>query len=233
MHLLQTVLTALCSVAALFALTRLMGCRQVSQLSLFDYINGITIGSVAAELAVAEGRDFWKWLIALLVYAFTTLLLSIVTDKSVRLRRVITGSPLILYQNGTLLAENFQKSRLDLGEFLTQCRVSGWFDLAALDTVVLEPNGYLSFLPRETERPATPSDLGQSPAQTTVPLSVLQDGQVLEENLRAAGHDLRWLDAALTGLGLARKQVFLACIGQNGALEVYPRSGKQRGEKGR
>ncbi|MCD7918848.1 MAG: DUF421 domain-containing protein [Clostridiales bacterium] len=223
MPYLTTALTALLSIAALFALTKLMGCRQVSQLSMFDYINGITIGSIAAELATARGEDFWRWLIALVVYALVTLLLSVATDKSIHLQGWITGRPLVLLQNGRLNAANFRKCRLDVSEFLTQCRIGGWFDLDGLDTVLMEANGSLSFLPKEGQRPATPADLGQAPDQTTLPLSVLQDGQVLSGNLRAAGHDEPWLDRALTGRQLGRSDVFLAYIGQSGALRIFPR----------
>lgn len=230
MELLQTALTALFSIAALFALTKLIGCRQISQLSMFDYINGITIGSIAAELATAEGRDFWRWLVALVVYGLLAVLFSVATDKSVRLRSFFTGKPLILLQKGEMQVDNFKKCRLDLSEFLAQCRQEGWFDLSALDTVLMETNGHLSFLPREDQRPATAGDLGQTSPQTTIPLCVLEDGQVLGDNLRSSGHDLRWLDAALTGLGLGRQQVFYACIGQGGTLQAYPRSGKRRGK---
>lgn len=233
MQLLQTALTALFSIAVLFALTKLIGCRQVSQLSVFDYINGITIGSIAAELSTAEGMDFWRWLVALVVYGLVTVLLSVVTDKSITLRGFFSGKPMILFQNGTLLSDNFKKCRLDVSEFLTQCRENGWFDLASLDTVVMEPNGSLSFLPRETQRPVTPADLGQSPTQTTLPLSVVEDGQVLERNLRDTGHDLQWLRSQLTGLGVAQEQVFWACIGQEGQLQVYPRGGKSHGTRKR
>jgi uncharacterized membrane protein YcaP (DUF421 family) len=208
----------------LFGLTRLIGSRQVSQLSMFDYINGITIGSIAAELAAARGQDFWNWLVALVVYGVSTTLISIAANKSLQFRSFMTGKPLILFQNGQFNRENFQKSRLDLGEFLTQCRINGWFDLDSLDTVLIEPNGSFSFLPKEAQRPATPQDFQQSPQQTTLPLSILQDGQVMEGNLQAAGWDVRRLDRELTGRQLGRDDVFLACIGQNGALQIFTKS---------
>lgn len=221
---LKTALTAVFSIAALFAMTELIGRRQVAQLSMFDYINGITIGSIAAELATAEGEDFWKWLIALVVYGGATTLFGLATDKSIHLRLWLNGRPLILLQNGVLNVDNFRKCRLDVGEFLTQCRNGGWFDLDALDTVVMEPNGNLSFLPKEVQRPVTPQDLNLSPEQTTIPLSVIQDGQVLKGNLQAAGRDAAWLDRELTKRQLGRDEVFLACIGQSGALQIFPRS---------
>lgn len=147
MDYLHVVLTSTFSVAALFVITKLLGYRQMSQLSLFDYINGITIGSIAAELANSDGTEFWQWLIALVVYGLLTLLLSWATDHSIIMRRFITGKPIPLYENGQLLDHNFRKAKLDLNEFLMQCRIKGYFDLSQLETVLFEANGSLSILP--------------------------------------------------------------------------------------
>ena len=150
------------SLVVLFLLTKLMGYRQMSQMSLFDYINGITIGSIAAELAT-NLEDYHRPLTAMIVYGVIAVLLSIITEKSIRMRRFMNGKPLILLHHGTLYEENLKKAKIDLNEFLEQCRVSGYFDLSMLQAVILEGNGKLSFLPKTQERPLTPADLNLQP----------------------------------------------------------------------
>ena len=150
----MTSLTTLLSIAVLFLLAKLMGNKQVSQMTMFDYVVGITIGSSAAELAT-ELENPAKPLIAMLLYGVADVLISLLTSKSLKARAVITGKPLVLLENGVIDRENLKKARLDLSEFLTYCRIGGWFDLSQLQTAVLEHNGVVSFLPKEAYRPET------------------------------------------------------------------------------
>lgn len=149
MEYVQVLLASLFSIVALFLITKLLGYRQMNQLSMFDYINGITIGSIAAELAASWGEEFWKWTIALVIYGLATFLLSLATDRSIKARRFIAGKPIPLYENGQLLDQNFRRAKLDLNEFLMQCRLAGYFDLSQLEAVLFESNGMLSILPRQ------------------------------------------------------------------------------------
>ena len=155
----EIILTSLGSVAVLFILTKLMGDREMSQLSMFDYVNSITIGSIAAEMATALEGDYLKPLIALIVYGLATLLISYSTCKSILLRRIFVGHPVILYHEGRLYKKNLLKAKLDVNEFLSLCRVSGYFDLKDIHTAILESNGKLSVLPAVKNRPVTPEDL--------------------------------------------------------------------------
>ena len=129
----QTTLTALLSILVLFLLAKLMGTKQVSQMTMFDYVVGITIGSVAAELAT-ELEEPAKPLTALIIYGIMAVLISILTNKSIKARAVVTGKPLVLLENGVIYRKNLKKARLDLNEFLTYCRIGGWFDLNQLQS---------------------------------------------------------------------------------------------------
>lgn len=171
----MTSLTTLLSIAVLFLLAKLMGNKQVSQMTMFDYVVGITIGSSAAELAT-ELENPAKPLIAMLLYGVADVLISLLTSKSLKARAVITGKPLVLLENGVIDRENLKKARLDLSEFLTYCRIGGWFDLSQLQTAVLEHNGVVSFLPKEAYRPASPEDLNLRPKQSRLQLPLVMDG---------------------------------------------------------
>ncbi len=223
----HAILASLFSVIVLFIMARLIGYRQVSELSVFDYINGITIGSIAAELAIAPLDEILVPLIAMAIYTGATILLSFITDRSIRARRFLIGEPVLMFRGGRFFYKNFKKEKIDLGEFLMQCREQGYFDLAEVDTVFLEPNGKLSILPKADKRPATPSDLGAPVKPASVPGNVITDGAVLEENLTALGFDRIFLDREMKKQNApATRDIFLATLDTDGVLTVYPKSEK-------
>lgn len=210
------------SIAALFILTKLMGYRQMSQLSMFDYINGITIGSIAAEMSTSVNNDFIKPLIAMIIYAIAGILLSRFSEVSIWGRRIIVGCPRILFNNGKLYFNNLKKSRLDIGEFLTQCRIAGYFDLSQLQTIVMEPNGHLSFLPKSQNRPLTAADLAINIGTETIAATIIIDGCIMQQNLASTGHDEKWLINQLKKLGITTPDhVFLATCDSSANLNVY------------
>jgi len=215
---------SLFSIIALLVLTKLLGYRQVSQFSMFDYINGITIGSIAAEMAVDLEGNFLKPLLAMVVYAAFVILLSKISQKSIPFRRLINGKAIMLYQNGTIYNENLRKAKMDVDEFLVECRVNGYFDLSQIESAVLEPNGKISFLPVTEDRPATPKDLGIKPAQEEIFANVIVDGHIMKENLKHVGRDQNWLDQQLDGKNIKKlEDVFLAICDKQGNFYVYPK----------
>lgn len=210
------------SIIALFILTKLMGYRQMSQLSMFDYINGITIGSIAAEMATSLEDDFLKPLTAMVIYALADILLSRLSEVSITARRFIIGRPRVLFNNGKLYYSNLRKSRMDLSEFLAQCRISGYFDLSQLQSIVMEPNGRLSFLPKADYRPATPADFSMTMPEETMAATIIIDGHIMKENLAATGNNEKWLMAQLKGLGITTPDhIFLATCDASAHLNVY------------
>ncbi len=194
-------LTTLLSLVVLFLLTKLMGAKQVSQMTMFDYVEGITIGSVAAELATNLDAPL-NSLTALVLYGLAAVGISLWTSHSLTARRVLTGKPLVLLEDGVLYRDNLKKAKLDINEFLTFCRIAGWFDLNQLQTAILEHNGVVSFLPKETDRPATPSDLGQTPKKTVVQTPFIMDGRLLAGNIRQAGKEESWAAPGAASAGL-------------------------------
>ena len=214
-------LTALSSFATLFIAAKLIGHKQIAQLDFFDYITGITIGSIAAEMAT-ELEEPWKPFTAILIYAGVTLLLSIVTSRFPRTRRYLYGSSAILMDQGKLYRRNLKKAKLDLEEFLVMCRQQGYFDLTSIQTAIFEFNGKLTILPVSTQRPATPSDLELSPEQELLFTELIMDGRILEGNLRRMGLDSAWLDKQLKQRGIhSAREVFLAVCDRNGKLVIY------------
>ena len=215
-------LSSLLSIAVLFLLAKLMGTKQVSQMTMFDYVVGITIGSIAAELAT-ELEEPLRPLTALIVYGVTAFVISILTNKFLKVRSIVTGQPLVLLENGVIYRENLKKARLDLNEFLTYCRIGGWFDLNQLQSAVLEHNGVVSFLPKETDRPATPTDLNLNPKQAKVQMPFVMDGKLLEDNIRQAGKEEAWVRRSLLRQGYKDESDVLLALWDGGEkLTVFP-----------
>lgn len=220
MELLHIVYTSVGSVIALFILTKVMGNKQMSQLSMFDYITGITIGSIAAEMATAL-EEFEQPLIAMVVFALLSILISYANYKSIWLRRILTGKALILFENGKLYEANLKKARIDVNEFLTQCRNKGYFNIANLQSAILESNGKISFLPLATQRPVTPSDLNLTPPDDKPVINVIIDGHIMQNNLKFTGKNEKWLNKQLQAQGMQISDVFLATCDNNNHLSVY------------
>ena len=209
MDIVKMILTALLSVVALFVIAKMMGHKQVAQLDFFDYISGITIGSIAAELAT-ELQEPHKPLIALAIYGLVSLLLNLLAHKLPKTRKYINGTPTILMSDGRLYRQNLKQAKLDLSEFMLLCREQGYFDLDEIQTAIFEHNGKLSILPKAANRPATPQDLKITAKATHIGVEVIMDGQVMGENLSRMGRDTAWLEKQLELQGYQNaKEIFL------------------------
>ena len=221
MEIIKVLLTSLLSVGVLFAVAKIMGHKQMSQLDFFDYISGITIGSIAAELAT-ELEEPLKPLISIAVYGAAAILLSKITSLFPKTRKYINGTPTILMNNGKLYRENLKKAKLDLSEFMVMCRQQGYFNLSDIQTAVFEFNGKLSILPVSKKRPANPEDLNLSPAPEYIQTEVIMDGRILDENLKRTGLDNKWLQKQLNAQGYKKtEEVFLALCDENNQLTVF------------
>ena len=222
MDIFKLLLTALLSVVALFVITKIMGHKQVAQLDFFDYVSGITIGSIGAELAT-ELDVPWKPLVALLVWGAASIILNLITSKIPGARKYINGTPTILMHEGKIYRENLRKARLDLSEFLLLCRERGFFDLDDIQTAVFEHNGKLSVLPKAAKRPATTEDLKIATREAHIGVELIMDGRIMGENLSRIGRDERWLRGEIKRQGYGDEgEVFLAIFRESEGITVYP-----------
>lgn len=222
MEILKIIGLSIGSIIILFTLTKIMGQREMSQLSIFDYFITITIGSIAAEMSTSLENNFIQPVVAMIVYAVITLIVSFLNTKFVKLRPILSGKTLILYDNGTLFKENFKKAKIDLNEFLVQCRTSGFFSLSDIKTALLEENGKISFLPYSNKRPANPSDFNMKPKEDGIITNLILDGKIMEENLKELKVDKLWLMEMLQKQGIIKTDnIFLATYNTDGNLSVY------------
>lgn len=212
----EVALTSILSLVMMFLITRWGGKRQIAQMSPFDYLNAVTVGSIAAEMAT-NLEAWYRPFTALLVYGVVTWAVEVSACKSIALRTFWSGRSVILMNNGVILKENLRRSTIDLNEFLGQARIAGYFDPNEIQTAILENNGQISFLPRSENRPATPQDLSMNPQPTSAWYDLILDGRFMSDNLKAAGRDEKWLDAQLHQAGIGqRSEVFYAACDKQG-----------------
>lgn len=221
MEILKIVLLSSASVVVLFILTRIMGKRQMSQLSMFDYINSITIGSIAAEMATALDDNFTYPLTAMITYAAAAVIISFCSSKSIKFREIINGKPKILMDNKKLFKDNFSNAKIDINEFLTECRNQGYFNINDIQTAILESNGRLSILPAENKRPLNPQDMNIKLNQSKLPINIIMDGQILYDNLKHSGNNDMWLQKQLDEKNVKQSEVFLAFCDENNNLSIF------------
>ena len=206
----QVVLTSLLSLVVMFVFTRIGGKRQIAQMSPFDYLNAVTVGSIGAELAT-NLEQWWRPLSALIIYIFATWLVHYTACKSNAMRSFWSGRSLILMDNGVISKTALQRAAIDVNEFLGQARIAGYFDPNEIETAILETSGQISFLPKSLNRPLTPEDMQLHPDAARIWYDLIIDGQLMQDNLKAAGRDERWLDAQLHTQGIGqRSEVFYA-----------------------
>lgn len=212
MIILKATLTSILSMVLLFLMTKLTGDKQMSQMSAFDYIVGITIGSSAAEMAIG-GDVFIPAAVATFLYGFVAFLISYLCNKSLKLRKFLNGEPVILFKDGVFYKKNMSRVRMDMGEFLTQCRTNGYFSLNGVSAVIMEQNGKLSFLLKDENKKAEFN------------ANLIVDGQILHDNLAKIDKSEWWLISEADKRKIKVKEIMLATI-DNGKLYIYPFSEK-------
>lgn len=209
MQILEYIIVPIISLVVLFIITKMMGYRQVSQLNMYDYINGITIGSIASELVMGGFDNILQPLIAMIVYAIVIITLSKLAASSLKLRKIIDGEAVVLYENNQIYNEELEKAKLDIDEFLMQCRIAGYFNLNELQTVVLETNGSFSFFPKEKYRPVVVDDLNIKINKVKLPTVLVKEGKIFYENLKTIGQNEKWLENELNIQGIPLADVIL------------------------
>lgn len=222
MEYFKIILMALLSAVSLFIITKIMGHKQVSQLDFFDYVTGITIGSIAAELATELEKPLQP-LIAMAVYGVIAVCLSLFANKFPKIRKYINGEPTVIMNGGKLYRDNMKKAKLDLNEFLLLCRQAGYFHLNTIQTALFEYNGRLTILPVSEQRPAVPADMNIAPPSEAIDTEVIMDGRIIEKNLKKLGIDYLWLSQQLSAQGYKdAKEIYLGICDKDKNLSLYP-----------
>ncbi|QHZ55684.1 DUF421 domain-containing protein [Brevibacillus sp. NSP2.1] len=211
-------LRSLGALAYLFILTKIIGKRQIKQLSLIEYIVGITIGSIAAFMATEMDGPIVHSLIAMGVFAIVPVLMEWLTLKSKVLRDFFEGKSTVLIKEGKILEDNLKKERLTGEDLLEQLRIKNVFRVADVEFALMETNGELSVLLKSENQPVTPQQLELTVSPAEENQVVIMDGVIMDEPLATAGYNRRWVRTQLQKAGVALENVFLGQVDKGGEL---------------
>lgn len=211
------------SVFYLFLVIKILGKKQISELNIFDYVIGISLGNIAAEMTVNKDITIINGIIAMSVYAFVSLFISFITAKSIIARRFAVGFPIVLIENGRISKEQLKKVKIDLNDLLQDARENGYFDLSEIEYAIMEVSGKVSFLPKSKYRPVTCNDMKIKKDYSGLVANLIIDGKVMTEHLKVIGHDEKWLKERLKKEGYNKvEDVLLAICDSKEKLTIYP-----------
>ncbi len=223
-ELITVLVRALLSLVTLFLMTRIVGKKQVSELSLFDYVIGISIGNFAAEITINTDVPLIHGIEAVIIFGIVAYFVSILSMKSITLRRVIIGVPTILLQDGKLIKENLKNTKFDINDFLEECRINGYFDLSEIKYAILETSGKISFMPKADYKPLTPKDIKLKLPDDSLLANVIIDGNIMKNNLRNMNKEVKWLEKELKVKGIKLEDVFLGTLDDQEKLTCYKKN---------
>lgn len=217
---LEIIIRTLSAIVILFAVTKLLGKRQLSELSLFEYITGITIGNLAASISTEPPDKWHQGVISLGVWTLVALGIEFITLKSRRISYLFDGKATILIKNGKVLEKGLKKERLTIDELMEQLRRKNIFSLTDVEYAIMEPSGTLNVLPKKENQPITPKMLGLQVGKETMPEVVISDGVIIDEKLTKLGLTRSWLQSQIHKQGLKAEDIFIAQVDSYGELYV-------------
>ena len=211
----------------LFFITKMMGKKQISELNFFDYVVGITIGSIAADISLDIEKDMLAGIAALFIYGFISYIISFVSIKSILARRFFIGVPTVLVEKGKIIESGLKKSKIDVNDLLMVARENGYFNLDEIDYALMEVNGNISFLPKEKEKPVTKKDMKIKCNNEGLTVNAIIDSKYMANNMKAINKDKEWLDHELKVNGYDNyDNILLATIDNNYKVTIYEKNVK-------
>ena len=216
---------SLLSLFILFLVTKLIGKKQVSELSLFDYVIGISIGNFTAEMTMSLDVQFINGVMALLTFGLFAYLISLLTMKSIRIRRFFIGVPTVIIQNGKIIEKAMKHVMIDVNDLLEQCRINGYYDLTQIEYAIMEANGKISIMPKSEYKPLTPNDMKKKVAQEDLQANVIIDGVIMQNNLENMNKSINWLEKELKVKGYKEyDDIILAILDKNDKLTIFDKN---------
>jgi uncharacterized membrane protein YcaP (DUF421 family) len=219
----QIIHTLIRGVAAyLFALllTRLMGRKLISQMTYFDFLVGVSLGSLVANMSMGSQHNTTTASTALFVLSLLVIITDFAHIKSLIVRKIVNSEPVTLIDKGNIVEDNMRRTRLTISELNMKLREKNVFNLSDVEFAIMESDGQLSVLPKPEKMPLTPSHVNLHAKSTGLMRDIIIDGKVMDENLEGASLDTRWLQSQLNSKGIqSPSDVFYA--GVDNSKNIY------------
>ncbi len=215
------IVRALIAFFTLLIFTRLLGKQQMSQLTFFDYVLGITVGSIAASLTTDLTSKAWPHWVGLTTWIIAVLAVQWVTLKWRYAAKYVDGEPTVVIMNGKIMEDAMKKIRYRVSDLTEQLRDKGVFDISQVEFAVLEVSGKLTVLKKAQHQPLTPKDMNMKTKYKGISTEIIYNGVVVENNLKQVKKDRKWLETELKNQGIKDiSEVFYAELETSGKLYV-------------
>lgn len=212
---------SLISLVTLFIATKILGKKQVSELSLFDYVIGISIGNFTAEMILVLENQLINGVVAILTFGIVGYIISYISLKSISFRRFMIGTPTIIMSNGKILYNALKKLNIDINDFLEQARIAGHFDITQINYAIMEANGDISFLLKEKYQTPTTKDLNVKKESESIPANIIIDSNIMNENINETDKTKDWFIKELKKQGYTSYENILLATYSNNNLTIY------------
>lgn len=224
--LLSTIIKSILIYILALILSKLIGIKIISQINFFDFIVGISIGSMIAKIIIDKDHVVFSGLVALIMFTLLTIATSYLNLKSYTARSIINAKTLILVENGRIIDKNIKKLRITINELMMKLREKDIFSLEDVQFAIMESNGKLSVLIKADKKPVTPYDMNLKVKRLSLLSDIIIDGKIRDKNLKIAGIDKKWLQSELKKKKINNiEDVFYAGVDKNKKLiisEKYP-----------
>ncbi|MGV2966919.1 DUF421 domain-containing protein [Paenibacillus sp. FSL L8-0435] len=200
--------------------TRVLGKQQMGNLTYFDYINGITIGSIAGTFATELSSKAWIHFVALTIFTVITIIFQFMTMKNRTLSKLMDSDPTLVIQNGKILEQNLHKMRVKFDELTVMLRQKDVFDITTLDYAIMEPDGSLSVVLKPENQPLTAKDMHMHPPKSKLMTELIIDGVLIKQNLSERNKDIQWLTEQLKKQKVTIQDIAFAAILPNDKLYI-------------
>ncbi|WP_433743932.1 DUF421 domain-containing protein [Paenibacillus amylolyticus] len=200
--------------------TRVLGKQQMGNLTYFDYINGITIGSIAGTFATDLSSKAWIHFVSLTIFTLITIIFQFVTMKSRTLSKLMDSDPTLVIQEGKVLEQNLHKMRVKFDELTVMLRQKDVFDITTINYAIMEPDGSLSVVLKPEHQPVTAKDMHMHPPKSKLMTELIIDGVLIKQNLYERHKDIKWLTEQLKKQKVTIQDIAFAAILPNDKLYI-------------
>ena len=227
---LSVIVKGFVSLIILFFVIKILGKKQISQLNIFDYVIGISLGNIAAETTINSDITIINAFVAMSIYGLCSLFVSFITNKSILARRFISGVPIVLIEHGKISKESLKKVKIDLNDLMQDAREDGIFDLSKVDYAIMEVSGKVTFLLKSEYEPLTGKDMKIKKDNNNLTAVLLMDGNIMEKNLKNIGKNKNWLINKIMKEGYQNTKDLFLVLCNNDKLTIYAKDYKIGGD---
>jgi len=205
----------------LLVLGRIIGRKLISKITFFDFMVGITLGSIAVRIALGSQESPFLATISAIVITILVVITDYLDIKSINFRKLIDGEPIILISNGKLLDYNLKKVKITINKLMMQLREKDVFNIDDVELAAIESDGELTVLLKVNKQPITTGDLNISTNYNGLTSDIIIDGKIMYNNLKCTNHDEQWLREQLKTHNICNvEEVFYAGLNAAGILYV-------------